>query len=159
MLNLLFVLATLIPIPFWLAMVVAPHREFTNRLLKSHLALIALGTIYLLLAVGSVLSSIGQVSLGNLFSLEGLPVVFSRTPFALTVWVHLLCMDLAGCYWVYHEAPKSDMPNSVLRLCLILTFLLAPFGILCFVIWRVLRSAQHAAALNTDTLTDRKSVV
>ncbi|CAG0987957.1 MAG: DUF4281 domain-containing protein [Anaerolinea sp.] len=147
MLDLLFILSNLVILPFWLAMILFPRREFTNSLLKSHAALIVLALMYLLVFLGGFLTSIGQVYLLNFSSTELLAQTLTRPSFALVAWLHMICLDLVGGYWIYHESEKIGMGVNVMRVCLLFTFLLGPFGIFCFVVWRMLRASLRDSAL------------
>lgn len=146
MLDLLFLLSFIVPAPFWLMMLVAPRGAFTRRLLNSYAAFLILGAMYLFTLFGALFSTIGQGGGLNFSSLEALAQGFAVPSLALVGWIHLVALDLAGGYWILSHAERSSMPVTALRFFLLFTLLAGPFGIFCFVMWRLLTGAARRPA-------------
>lgn len=154
LLNALYVLSTVVAIPFWLAMFFAPRAKTTERLLNSMAAFVILGGVYLFTLVGGLLGTVGQGGGMNFSSVEALAQSLSTPAFALVCWVHLLAVDLAAAYWIYHDGLRQGIGLTALRGLLVLTLLLAPAGLFAYAIWRLSRNpARRAAAAEVTAAT------
>lgn len=142
MFDLLYILTPLVSLPFWLMLIFRPRRPSTERLLETYAAFIILGAIYVLALVGALLGGIGRVQI-NASSANALGVFLSDPAVALVIWVHIWVVDLAAAYWIYYEGVKADAPSGFLRLCFLLTLVLAPVGVFTFAMWRGLKRATR----------------
>jgi hypothetical protein len=145
MLDFLYALTFIIPAPFWLLMFFAPRQDFTRRVLNSYLAFLLLGALYVFTLVGALITLLGTGGL-NFSSLSSLVTLLTSPSAALVLWIHVIALDLVGGQWIFHEAKKMQMHVTPLRLFLIFTLLVGPFGIFSFVLWRLLTRAARSAA-------------
>ncbi|MCC7210034.1 MAG: DUF4281 domain-containing protein [Anaerolineae bacterium] len=146
LLNALYVLSSVVVIPFWLAMFFAPRGKTTERLLNSMAAFLILGGVYLFVLVGGLLGTIGQGGGMNFSSVEALAQSLSTPAFVLVLWIHVLVGDLAAGYWIYHDGLRNGIGLTALRGVLVLTLLLGPVGVLSYGVWRLSRSPARRAA-------------
>src|SRR5690349_11684135 len=114
MLDLLFVLVNLIPLPFWVLMILLPRRQFTRRVMDNYLVFLLLGALYVFTMVGAIVAGIDVAARGagsavNFTTAGGLAAAFSSPAAALVVWVHMVTMDLIGGHWMYHEAQRLNL--------------------------------------------------
>jgi len=150
MLDLLFVLVNLIPLPFWFLMIFLPHRQFTRRLMDNYLVFLVLGALYVFTMVGAIVATVDATARGagsaiNFTTTGGLAAAFSLPAAALVAWVHMVTMDLIGGHWMYHESRRLNLSQVFTSISLLLTFLLGPLGIFTFVLWRTLHNMRHRA--------------
>ncbi|HYJ29066.1 MAG TPA: ABA4-like family protein [Allosphingosinicella sp.] len=75
------------------------------------------------------------------YSLEGVGSFFAAPSTMLLGWVHYLAFDLFVGSWEAEEAHRLQMPRVLLVLCLPLTFLLGPLGLLVFLAARAARNS------------------
>jgi hypothetical protein len=145
MLDLLYALTFIIPAPFWLLMLFAPRQGFTRRVLNSYLAFLLLGALYVFTLVGATITLLGSGGL-NFSSLSSLAAMLASPAAALVLWMHVVTLDLVGGQWIFNEAEKMQMHVITLRVFLIFTLLVGPFGIFGFVLWRLLTNSTRSAA-------------
>jgi hypothetical protein len=145
MLDFLYALTFIIPAPFWLLMLFAPRQDFTRRVLNSYLAFLLLGALYVFTLVGALITLLGKGGL-DFGSLGSLTAMLTSPAATLVLWIHVIALDLVGGQWIFYEAEKMQMRVTTLRVFLIFTLLVGPFGIFSFVLWRLLTSAARGAA-------------
>jgi Domain of unknown function (DUF4281) len=142
MLDLLYVLVTVIALPFWFLMIFLPHREVTRRVANNYLIFLLLGVLYIFVLVGAVVAAMDSASRGgpglDLRTTGGLAGLFSIPAVALAAWTHMIFLDLLAGHWVYHEAERLGAPTLLTSSALIVTLILAPLGVFVFVLWRSL---------------------
>lgn len=150
MLDLLFILVNLIPLPFWFLMIFLPRRQFTRRVMDNYMVFLVLGALYVFTMVGAIVAGVDVAARGsgpavNFTTTGGLAAAFSLPAAALVVWVHMVTMDLIGGHWIYHEAQRLNLSRFVTSISLLLTFLLGPLGLFSFLLWRTLHLMRHRA--------------
>jgi len=122
-LNHLFWLITLLPVPFWLAMLGAPRARLTARLANPWIVpglfgLLTLALLYKLAELG--IHAPEGVAYREAKSVLHHPLVF------LTLWNTAQAMNLFAGMVIYNEGGRST------RLALLLTWLLGPVGVLTY---------------------------
>lgn len=146
MLNLLYTLSLLIPLPFWALMILFPRQRLAQQAMESYLGVLILGGMYVLTLFGALLSSLGRLSI-DFSSAEGLAAIFGDPAMALVVWLHVVALDLAAGYWIYSDGLRR---NKATRLILVLTLFAAPLGLFIYFLSRLLERAAQAAALQAE---------
>jgi hypothetical protein len=155
MLDLLFLLVNLIPLPFWFLMIFLPRRRFTRQIISNYLVFIVLGAIYIFVIVGAVVAGIAQIQktgpLNHLSPLQVLTTLLATPAGTLAVWTHMAALDLVAGHWIYQEAERLHAPRLFTSIMLILTLLLGPLGVFVFVLWRTLvRMRVHDVVEHVD---------
>ena len=132
----------LFPMPLWLAMMFAPRAAITQQASRSSL-------VFGLAALNYVASLVLAVSAGrkgrqapDFTSLEGIRRGLGTKEGALAAWSHMLALDLFAGAWIYRESLRLDAPAWVRIPSLTFTLMAGPFGLLLFLIWRVLGGRQ-----------------
>jgi hypothetical protein len=148
MLDLLFALTYIVPLPLWFLLIVLPNRQFVRRLFGTsyvHVGFAILGSLYLFTLVGAVAvgASDGSFSLDSLFSLAGLQKLLTTPAMVLTFWIHIVTVDLAAMFYVYRSAQDVNLKGFMLNLTLLITLLMAPLGLLIFAFGRILYGMQQ----------------
>jgi len=146
-LDTLFLVVNLIPLPYWLLMIFLPRHPYTRRLASGWAAFALLGLLYVAL-LGWVVITGGSIdeplpalelSLTGLAALLGTPIGF------LVAWTHLLTFDLFVGIWMYQESLRRTAPWPIAGACLFATLMAGPLGFLLFLVWRsVGQDAAHA---------------
>ena len=150
MLNILYLLTFVVPAPWWLLMIFAPRSPLTRRFTNNYVIFIVLGVAYAVILANAAISLFTSAAQGgpavDFVSLDGLTRMLVNPAFVLIVWLHMITMDLIGGHWLYHEAMRLNAPQLVSSICILLTFLVGPFGLMVFVLWRNLVRRQPQTA-------------
>jgi hypothetical protein len=145
MVNALYVLVNVIPLPFWFLMIFLPNRDITRRVTSTYTVFLVLGALYVVTLIGATtaLLTAPRSAPPDFTTAEGLAALFANPVGALVVWLHMLTMDLVAGHWIYHEARRLHAPRLLASVTLALAFMFGPLGVLVFVLWRTL-AAQRA---------------
>ncbi|GEM_PF-475466 len=153
MLDTLFLFVNLIPVPYWLLMIVLPRHPYTRRLTAGWAAYALLGLLYTALLGGAVVMALTGGGLpGTLtLSLDGVADAIGTPSGVLIVWTHIVTFDLFVGVWVYQESQRLRAPRWIASVCLFFTMMSGPFGLLLFLLWR---SSGAAAFSRQPQLND-----
>ncbi len=128
-LSLLFNLANIYALPFWLLMVILPKWGVTQKIISSYLPFIPLAGLYIYLFAGTL-----DPESVEAFSNPTLPILaqlFSKEPVMLTGWIHFIILDLFTGRYIYLEGQnKGIFTIHSLILCL----LAGPIGLLSHIV-------------------------
>ncbi|MGB7306122.1 MAG: ABA4-like family protein [Burkholderiaceae bacterium] len=109
----------------------------------SRLRLLAGRVVPLLLCVGyaaAVIIWIGTGSGGGFSSLDSVAILFSSPVALLAGWIHYLAFDLFIGRWIVDDAVALKTNRITLIVCLLLTFMFGPLGLLLYFGLRVRRT-------------------
>ncbi len=125
----LFSVASLLVVPFWALMILAPGWGWTRRVVGSPWIAAPLAVPYGLL----VLPRVGEVfaafdSAAGVAGLLGIPWG------ATVAWLHFLAFDLFVGRWVYLDGRERGIHPLAMAPVLLLTFLLGPLGFLAYLV-------------------------
>jgi hypothetical protein len=123
----IFLIANSVALIGWVLLVFAPRWGWTARLVFS-------GAIPLLLAgsyVVLMISTFGQAE-GGFGSLAEVQLLFRSEWAVLTGWIHYLAFDLFIGTWELRDAQSRGIGHAWVVPCMLLTFLLGPFGLLAY---------------------------
>ncbi len=139
----LFQYINTVPIPIWLAMMIAPRHPWTQRLARSSLLFILVGLHYVVALVVAVLIGQGSGMQGGGFtSLAGVNALLASEQGTLAAWAHMLALDLFAGAWIFREAHRLNAPWWVRVPCLFATLMAGPSGVVLFLLWRWLAARQ-----------------
>jgi len=134
-LDLLFWIAHAIVLVGWIALIV--RRDAGSvRIARWIAAVLAVGYTILFLLFADDASVLARD-----YSLAGVGAFFDAPSMMLLGWVHYLAFDLFVGTWEAEEGQRAGVPRPLLILCLLLTFLLGPFGLLVFLGARAARNS------------------
>ncbi|MGG5820292.1 ABA4-like family protein [Falsiroseomonas sp. HW251] len=123
----MFSAANMLAMAGWLALLVAPRAP----LVTWRLAGIAIpGLLAALYAV--LLAAHAPGAEGGFSSLAGVAALFRSEGVLLAGWVHYLAFDLFIGAWICRRGAADGLHPWLVRLCLPLTFLAGPIGLLTF---------------------------
>jgi hypothetical protein len=125
-----FWIAQAVSLTGWVALLVRPGPG-SVRVARWAAALLAVGYLILFLA-----NAREAAVLARDYSLSGVAAFFSVRELILVGWVHILAFDLMVGSWEAEEAERTGMRRGAVVLCLVLTFMLEPVGLLLFLVLR-----------------------
>jgi hypothetical protein len=133
MTDLLFQLANLWIMPFWVLMIFLPHWSWTKRIVSNlwFIAPLALAyTVLVIPQIATLLPALANPELGALAQLLGTPAA------AAIGWIHFLAFDLFVGRWLYLDSRERAISAWWVSPCLVFTLMLGPFGFLLYVALR-----------------------
>jgi hypothetical protein len=79
-------------------------------------------------------------------SLNGVMELFTDKTAVTAGWIHYLAIDLLAGIWIKKNAQKHNIPHLIVIPCLLVTFMLAPIGLLLYLLVRSIKTKQYFAA-------------
>ena len=79
-------------------------------------------------------------------SLNGVMELFTDKTAVTAGWIHYLAIDLLTGIWIKKNAQKYNIHHLILIPCLLVTFMLAPIGLLLYLLVRLVKTKQYFAA-------------
>ncbi|HWM57424.1 MAG TPA: ABA4-like family protein [Pseudonocardia sp.] len=139
---LLFTLSFPLAAPFWALMILAPGWSVTRRIIGSPLIVVPPALVYALVVLpelGAVLPAVTDPSPAAVALLLGSPVG------AAAGWAHFVAFDLFVGRWMYLDARERGIHPLVMAPVLVLTILLAPLGLLVYLMLRAVFGVRPVA--------------
>ena len=140
------------PMPVWLAMMFAPEHRFTKRAGRSS-SLFSFAAFNYLLALFVAIRSSAKKYQGfpDFTSLQGISSNLVTREGALGAWSHMLALDLFTGAWIYRQCRWLNAPAWVRIPALLFTLMTGPFGLLLFLLWRLMGTGEgEALAVDSD---------
>lgn len=134
------------PMPLWLAMMLAPKNRFTEQAAHSS-SLFGISALHYLIALLLSIRSGASEERGlpDFTSLDGISTALATREGALGAWSHMLALDLFTGAWIYRQCRRLDAPSWVRIPALFFTLMTGPFGLLLFLLWRLIGAGQGDA--------------
>jgi hypothetical protein len=129
----LFSLAFPLAAPFWALMIIAPGWSVTRRVIASPWIVVPPMLVYAAVVVpefATVLAAVGQPTPDGVAALLATPVG------AAAGWAHFIAFDLFVGRWMYLDARERGVHGLVMAPVLVFTILLAPLGLLVYLVLR-----------------------
>ena len=148
----IFSLSGLLALPFWFLIIVLPKWRWTHRIMSSLLVIVPALAAYSLLVLprlAEILPAVMKPELAQIAQLLG-------TPEGATIgWIHFLAFDLFVGRWVYLDSRERDLNPFLMAPILFFVLMLGPFGLLLYLILRVLWRApvRETGGSNVASLT------
>ena len=127
-----YFLANASVVPVWALMVFAPRATLTERLTSTPLIPVLYGMLYITLVIAHFFIG-GE---GDMWTLDGLRLSFTRDLVLLLAWVHYLCFDMVVGMWALRDAKRLQLSWWMVGPCLVLMLFLGPAGFVCYVLVR-----------------------
>lgn len=134
-LNLLFNIANVFVLPFWILMTFLPNWQITQKVMKSYLIFLPLIFLYIYLFIISLTPESAQ-TLSNP-QLNDLAEVFSNPTVTFAGWVHFLVLDLFLGRQIYWEGQSEKIWTIH---SLIFCLFAGPIGFLSHIITKGIQS-------------------
>jgi len=123
----IFWLGNLLPLPFWLLMILLPNWRWTHRVMASPLVVSPLAVVYVALMaprLGRVAPAIRNPTLPSVAALLATP------DGATLAWLHMMMGDLFVGRWVYLDARDRALDPRVTSPVLALAMIFSPAAFL-----------------------------
>ncbi len=128
--DLIFNIANLFVLPFWLLMIVLPNWQISRQVMGSYIPFILLALLYVGLFFSIEITPETAAALANP-KLTDITQLFSDNRAAAAGWVHFLVMDLFVGRWIYQEGQSK---NLITTHSLLLCLFAGPFGLLSHIL-------------------------
>lgn len=139
--NELFQLSNLLVMPWWILMIVAPRWHRTNQIIGSSLIFVPIALLYSALVLPNFVTLLPDLANPQLAVISTL----LSTPSGATVaWIHFVAFDLFVGRWIYHDSQRLALPRWIQSICLLATFMAGPFGWLCYIVVRRIKTGSFA---------------
>lgn len=139
--DFIFQLANTIAFVAWLILfIVSPFWPSVDKLLIGIVITLFIIIYSWLLAQNFPLSDMQKFS-----TLDGVMELFTNKIAVTTAWLHFLAFDLMVGIWIKKNAQKHGIHHWVLLPCLFFTFMIGPFGLLIYLVVRLVYSKQYFA--------------
>ena len=120
-------------------MLLLPGHPLTERLSRSTTVFSLAGLNYVIALLIALKQGVLRPStLSDFNSLEGLRPMLGTRSGTLAAWGHMLALDLFTGAWIYRQSRRLQAPAWLRVLALFFTFATGPFGLLIFLLWRLL---------------------
>ena len=129
----LYIICNAAVLPGWLLLIFAPRWKWTTSLVTSVLIPSLLGLVYFVLIVTHIPV---LLSAGSYLHLADVAKLFTNPYCLLAGWVHYLAFDLVVGSWQVRDARRVGLPHWAVVPCLLLSCLLGPTGLVCYVLLR-----------------------
>ncbi|MEN9936724.1 MAG: hypothetical protein RLZZ387_3303 [Chloroflexota bacterium] len=131
-----------LPMPVWLAMMLAPRHPLTERASRSSVVLAVICAHYVGALAAAVLRGRRDGAQVNLMTLDGVRAGMSTPEGAAAAWTHALALDLFAGAWIYRECRRLEAPAAVRVPALLGTLMAGPVGLLGFLLWRAVTTRR-----------------
>lgn len=124
-----FWLGNLLPLPFWLLMILAPDWRWTRRVMASPLVVAPPALIYVAVLgprLRTVAPAIARPSLARVTALQSTPEG------AAASWLHLMMADLFVGRWIYLDARARGLPARLTSPVLCVAMVFSPAALLIY---------------------------
>ena len=132
-----FKLINAFPMPLWLAMMFAPEHPLTERASRSTTVFMLAALQYVGALIAAMRSGSGE-GLPDFTTLDGIRQGLGTREGALAGWAHMLALDLFTGAWIYRQCRRLYAPAWIRIPALFFTLMAGPFGLLIFLVWRLL---------------------
>ncbi|MEC3957032.1 ABA4-like family protein [Nocardia sp. CDC153] len=146
----LFSLVFWLAAPFWAAMILAPHRVWTRRLVASPWIVLPPLLVYLALMLPHFARFFAAMLRPDLTTLRD---ILGDDWGAATVWAHLIAFDLFIGRWIYLDSRSRSISPLLVSPILFVTILLSPIGLLSYLLVRELVSLTRRGSAGLDAVT------
>ena len=113
--------------PGWLLLIFLPRWKYSASVISAVVIPTLLALLYAWLSLVHLNSTDGGFG-----SLAEVRLLFSNDFLLLAGWIHYLAFDLFIGSWEIRDSQKQGIHHFAVIPCLILTFLLGPVGLLCY---------------------------
>ena len=122
----------------WILLVFLPKRQIIPRLITSVIIPCLLALIY-----GYLLLTDLPGAEGGFGSLADIYLLFGNPHLLLAAWIHYIAFDLFVGSWEVRDSHRLGISHFLVIPCLLLTFLLGPIGLLCYLVIRAVSKKEY----------------
>jgi hypothetical protein len=136
-----FQLCNAIAIIGWLILIALPMWPSSDKFI--------IGIIVALFAViytFYIVTNLSAIDMKSFSSLKGVTALFTNPLAVLLGWVHYLAFDLMVGIWIKKNSLKYGISHWLIILCLLLTFMFGPIGLLVYLLIRFVKTRNYFTA-------------
>ena len=122
----------------WLVLIFAPNWKWTGKIVIG-LIVVLLSLIYFYL----FFKSLGFIEPSDFSSLRSVMGMFTNPGAVVMGWVHYLAFDLMVGWWMTRDAHNEGVGHLWIVPSLLLTFILGPLGLLCYLVIRTIKTKSY----------------
>ena len=119
-------------VPFWLLLIFIPSHSITKFFCYSIIPFLLLGAAYVFVSYQIFLAGNILEGFKLYLGLEGLDEIYTNDSLRLVFWLHFLAISLFTGAWIARDCIKHMVPKILSILCIIITYLAAPAGLIIY---------------------------
>jgi len=147
--ELWYSIVNLIPMPWWLLMILAPNTTITRRMTRNYAIFLALALLYVVFLILGMSQVPAANGLG--FGFDQIRQTLTQSPLAfVAAWIHYLVFDLFVGFWIYKEGLRLKIAPWQTSVCLLFTLMTGPLGLGLFLIRRQFALPPDTPLLGED---------
>lgn len=147
--ELWYSIVNLIPLPWWVLMILAPRATITHRLTRTYAIFLVLAILYVIFLGLGISQQPAESDFG--FGFEQIRQSLSQSPLAfVAAWIHYLVFDLFVGFWIYKEGLRLKIAPWQTSVCLLFTLMTGPLGLGLFLIRRQFALPPDTPLLGED---------
>ena len=140
-----FAIAVLSVLPAWIVLTVAPRRPAARRSVHSTWIFLGFAAAYSVAVVWV------RVDPTDLLTWDGVRDLYRDDVMILASWLHFIVLDLFAGAWLARDSTRLGIALWKVRVCLVLTFSVAPLGLALYLVIRA-RHTRSAVIDEGDTV-------
>jgi hypothetical protein len=145
-LDLLFNIANLVVMPFWLIMIALPRWPWAVRVIRSPWIAAPTAALYAVALFSPSQGSAGGFDINGFTTLTGVMGLLSNPQGAAAGWAHFLTFDLLVGRYMYLDALEPRIHPALMIVPLFFTLMLGPIGFLMYLVLRTIMRRRRAMA-------------
>ncbi|MFT4736771.1 MAG: hypothetical protein ACI8QD_001956 [Cyclobacteriaceae bacterium] len=122
----------------WIILLIAPFKQWTIKLVLGF-SVTLLAVLYSYLAF----TTFDAAAFESFGSLDGIMSLFTNPEAMLAGWIHYLAFDLMVGLYIVIDAKKKAINRWIIIPSLLFTFMLGPFGLLTYLLIRLIITKKH----------------
>ena len=134
----LFLLCNGLALIGWILLIFLPQKQIVPRMITSVIIPSLLAPIY-----GFLLLTDLPGAEGGFGSLADIYLLFGNPYLLLAAWIHYIAFDLFVGSWEVRDSRRLGISHFLVVPCLLLTFLLGPIGLLCYLVIRAVFKKEY----------------
>lgn len=135
--ELVFQICTFGAVPAWLMLLLAPRWRLTDLVVQRVWIPAMLALFYLWAQAADPIAPPAEA---GFHSLAAITALFSSPHALLAGWIHFIALDLFAGAWMVRDAQRLKLGHGWVAPCLVVTFALAPVGLLA---WFTIRAIKR----------------
>ncbi len=136
----IFTISNAFALTGWVILVFFPSWQASDKLITG-IIITLLAMVYTWLMI----TGFKPADVERFGSLQGVMTLFKNPLLVVAGWVHYLAFDLLAGMFIKKNAARYAISYWLIMPCMLLTFLFGPFGLLLYLIIRLLKTKKYFA--------------
>jgi ABA DEFICIENT 4-like len=144
----IFQLCSMLALAGWVILIFIPFWRASDKFITGIII-----TLFCIVYAWLIFSNFRLADIQKFNSLQGVMELFTN-PFVVTAgWIHYLAFDLMTGLFISQNAKMHNISHWLIVLCLFLTFMLGPIGLLLYFIIRIIVTKKYFSANFSNSIT------